>query len=234
MRYTTLYLTITLTLVLPTAVLAQASLEGPTGVFLTPLAYTLPEGTVQGSMHFADLQPLGTLTTLGVTAGLPGGFEVGLTRAAFAVGGTNNTDVLHAKWAALPEKHRAPAVSIGAILRRTHGGDSTADLYLVATKVFPTKTPVIVSANVRSTNGIGFGLLGKSDREMEIGGFLGFVVNPRLIVGWEAARQPGAAPTWSDFCFRYSPTPDTNIDGGLADLGPGLDDQVAVAFTRRF
>ncbi len=234
MRITTLLLAVGLAVLLPTAALAQASLEGPTGVYLTPLAYALPPGAIEGSIHFVDLQPLGTLTTLSINAGLPRGVEVGITREAFAVGGTANTDTLHAKWAAVPEKDNAPAISVGGVMRHAHGGDSTADFYVVATKIFSTKTPLIVSANVRSTNGTGFGLLGKSDREIEVGGFLGFVVNPKLIVGWDVAKQPGDAPTWSALAVRYSPAADTNIDVGLADLGAALDDQIAVAFSRRF
>jgi len=228
-------LVLSLAAVLPSSSYGQASLEGPTGVCLTPLAYTLPAGTTQASMHFVDLEPLGTLTTLGLSAGLSDGVEVGFTREAMAVSGTVNTNVLHAKWAAVPEKPRSPALSVGAILRDPEGsGGSTADVYLVASKVYPGKTPVILSANARSTDGIGFGLLGESDRETKYGGFVGFVVHPKLILGWEGAEQPGGARTWSAFVFRYSPSEDTNIDGGIADLGSGIDDQFAVVLTRRF
>jgi len=234
-RSIVLLLTLGVAAILPTMGFAQANLEGPTGVCLTPLAYTLPGGTTQASTHFVDLEPLGTLTTLGLTVGLPNGVEVGFTREAMAVSGTANTNVFHAKWAAVAEKARAPAVSLGAILRDPEGsGGSTADVYVVASKVLPGKTPVIVSANARSTDGVGFGLLGEADREVEYGGFVGFVVHPKLILGWEAAQQPGGARTWSAFVFRYSPSQDTNIDGGIADLGSGLDNQIAVVLTRRF
>lgn len=228
-------LVLSLTAILPGSCFGQASLEGPTGVCLTPLAYTLPGGTTQASMHFVDLEPLGTLTTLSVTAGLRHGIEVGFTREAMAVGGTVNTNVFHAKWAAVREKAHSPAVSVGAIVRNPEGsGGSTSDFYLVGSKILPGKTPVILSANARSTDGVGFGLLGEADRETKYGGFVGFVVHPKLILGWEAAQQPGGARTWSAFCFRYSPTEDTNIDGGIADLGSGLDNQLAVVLTRRF
>ncbi len=228
-------MTVALVLLVPAAASAQANLEGPTGVFLNPLAYTLPAGTTQSSIHYVDLQPLGTLTTLGVTVGLPKGVEIGITREALALGGTANTDVLHLKWMAVPEKERSPAVAIGAVLRRPTGsGGSTSDFYIVATKVIPRTRPVILSANVRTTNGMGYGLLGKSDRDTEFGAFVGVVVGPKLIIGWETAGQPGGAEHWSDFCFRYTVSENTNIDGGLADLGSGLDDQIAVAFTHRF
>ena len=125
-----------LVVLLPGTVFAQANLEGPTGACLNPLSYTLPEGTVQGSVHFVDMQPMGTLTTVGVTAGLPGGLEIGITREAFAVGGTTSTDLIHGKWAVLPEKENVPAVSLGAVVRRPHGsGKSTADFYIVGTKI---------------------------------------------------------------------------------------------------
>jgi hypothetical protein len=235
MRFVVLAVALGMATLLPSVGFAQAGLEGPTGVCLTPLAYTLPGGVTQASMHFVDLGQLGTLTTVGVSKGLHCGVEVGLTREALAVGGTVNTNVLHAKWAAVPEKPHSPALSVGAVLRDPEGsGGSTSDFYLVASKILPGKTPVILSANARSTDGIGFGLLGESDRETKYGGFVGFVVHPKLILGWEAAQQPGGARTWSAFVFRYSPTEDTNIDGGIADLGPGIDDQLVVVLTRRF
>lgn len=235
MRNATLLLAFGMMAALPTAAFAQASLEGPTGVCLTPLAYTLPAGTTQTSVHFVDLEPLGSLTTVGVVVGLNARLELGVTREALTLGGTVGTNVLHFKWATLPERGNTPALSVGAILRDPEGtGGSTADVYLVASKIIPAPMPVILSANVRSTDGIGFGLLGKTDRETELGGFVGVVVHPRLILGWEAARQPGGAPTWSAFCFRYAISDNANIDGGIADLGPGLDDQFAMVLTQRF
>jgi len=234
-RLIVLSLILSLAAILPGSCFGQANLEGPTGVCLTPLAYTLPVGTTQASVHFVDLEPLGTLTTLSLSTGLPHGVEVGYTREAMAVSGTANTNVFHTKWAAIPEKAHSPAVSVGAIVRNPEGsGGSTSDFYLVGSKILPGKTPVILSANARSTDGVGFGLLGEADRETEYGGFVGLVVHPKLILGWEAAQQPGSARTWSAFVFRYCPSEDTNIDGGMADLGSGLDDQLAVVLTRRF
>ena len=197
MRNAVLLLTLGMMAALPTAAFAQASLEGPTGVCLTPLAYTLPAGTTQTSVHFVDLEPLGSLTTVGVTVGFEAGLELGVTRETLSLGGSVGTNVLHCKWATLPERGNTPALSMGAIVRDPEGiGGSTADVYLVASKVIPAHRPVILSANVRSTDGIGFGLLGETDRETELGGFVGVAVHPKLILGWEAAGQPGeSAPT---------------------------------------
>ena len=105
---------------------AQGTWEGPTGVFLNPLAIDLAEGKTSASVHYLNLQPAGSLTSYGVTYGAAKNLEIGLTRADLAVGGSTAVNILHAKYIALPFKGEAPAVAIGTILRDTEGGPQPA------------------------------------------------------------------------------------------------------------
>jgi hypothetical protein len=213
---------------------SQATWEGPTGVFLNPLALTAARGTSQVSTHFLDLEPYGSLTSVGYTYS-GGNWEAGVTRANLSAGGTSgNTDIYHAKWVALPFKGEAPQVALGAIVRTTHGGDTTTDFYGVATKVFPTRVPIIASLTVRNTNGLGTGLFGKADkRTTEFGGFLGVQAASNLIAGIEYYEQPEVSP-WRDLAVRWIVSPDTFIDAGLADLNETFDNQLAVALTHQW
>ena len=213
---------------------AQGTWEGPTGVFLNPLAFTLAQGQTSVSTHYLNLQPAGALTTYGVTYGAAKNFEIGLTRADLSVGGISAINIAHAKYIILPAKGEAPAVGVGVIARETEGGPSTDDIYAVATEVFPTKTPIIASVTVRNTNGLGSGLFGKDDdRSTEVGAFLGVVAKPKLIVGVEYYGQPDA-DAWKDVAVRYSFDPNTNVDLGLARINSTFKDQVAFALTHRF
>lgn len=214
---------------------SQATWEGPTGVFLNPLALTQAQGKWQASAHFLDLEPVGSLTTLGVTYG-GGKWEAGYTRANLAVGAPRDfaIDTVHAKLVVVPFKDEWPQIAIGGIARSTHGGDSTNDIYLAATKIFKTSTPIIASLTVRNTNANWSGLGGKAaDRSTDVGGFLGFVVKPNLILGTEYYGQ-GDAPAWSDLAFRWTVSPNTFIDGGVAHISHDWNRQVAVALTHQW
>jgi hypothetical protein len=215
---------------------SQATWEGPTGVFLNPLALTIGDGKQEVSAHFLDLEPIGSLTTFGYVYGLNKDIEVGYTRASLSAGApsTFSTDILHAKWIALPFKDQWPQVAVGAIARSTHGGDSTDDFYLVATKVFQTSTPIIASVDVRNTNAAWSGLLGRTDeRDWLLGGFLGFQVSPKLIVGAEYYGQDESRP-WRDIAVRYNVGNGTNIDAGIARFNDTWDNQVAVAISHQW
>ena len=215
---------------------SQATWEGPTGVFLNPLALTQAQGKWQASAHYLNLQPVGSLTTLGLTYG-GGNWEAGITRANLAVGAPKDfaIDTLHAKYVVFPFKDEWPQIAIGGIARNTHGGDSTSDIYLAATKVFKTSTPIIASLTVRNTNADWSGLGGKDDtgRSTNLGGFLGFVVKPNLILGAEYYGQ-GDDPAWTDLVFRWTVSPSTFIDGGVAHISKDWNRQVAVALTHQW
>ena len=217
------------------AVHAQGTWEGPTGVFLNPLAIDLAKGQSQASIHYLNLQPAGTLTSYGYTYGATKNLELGLTRADLAVGGgINAVNIFHAKYIALPFKGQAPAVAVGTILRNAEGGDTTSDFYLVGTKVFPARAPVIASLTIRNTNALGSGLFGKdSGRSTQLGGFLGLQATPKVIVGLEYYGQP-EGDDWKDVAVRYCLDPNTNIDAGIARINDSLKDQFAVALTHRF
>ncbi|MEN6305069.1 MAG: DUF3034 family protein [Armatimonadia bacterium] len=216
------------------AVHAQGTWEGPTGVFLNPLAIDLAEGKTSVSGHYLNLQPVGSLTTFGVTYGAAKNLEVGLTRADLNAGGQNEFNIFHAKYIAVPFKGEKPAVAIGTIVRDATSGPTTSDFYVAATKIFPAKKPIIASVTARYTNGIGSGLFGKNtSHSLQFGGFLGVQATPKLIAGVEYYGQP-EVDDWKDLAVRYVADENTFIDAGIARINDGLDNQFAVALTHQF
>jgi hypothetical protein len=231
---TLLTLAVSITLAATGVSWSQATWDGPTGVFLNPLALTLGQGLTQASVHYLDLQPAGSLTTYGVEYGVNQRLEVGLTEANLAVGGANALDILNAKYVVRPVGGKGPGVAVGTVLRSAHGGDNTSDFYVVATQVFPTKAPIIASVTVRSTNGLGSGLFGKADdRSTQLGGVLAVQARPNLILAVEYFDQP-EAPAWKDLAVRYVVSPNTFLDAGLADLNDTFGNQIALAVTHQF
>ena len=212
----------------------QANWEGPTGAFLNPFAMVIPKGQVQACAHYLNLQPIGSLATVGIVYGAAERLEVGITNGDLAVGKSNALWVAHAKYIIRPGQEPWPALAVGAIARDMPGGESTSDFYLAASRVFPTKVPIIANLSVRNTNGLGNGLFGRNhERTTEFGGFLGVMATKQLCVGLDYYEQPEAG-VWKGLCVRYYVTDDTNIDAGVADLGDALDNQIAVAVTRRW
>ncbi len=234
MRTVTTLLAVLLIVVAATAACAQGTCEGPTGVFLNPLALGLGRDKAAATFHYLNLQPAGSLTTYGLVYGAYDNLEVGVTRADLAVGGLTSIDLLHAKYV-WPGKGGAPNVALGGVLRLNEDdGPTTSDFYLAATKVFPSKTPVIASVTLRNTDGLGSGLFGKDDdRSFQLGGFLGVQATPKLIVGVEYYDQP-EADAWLDLAARYVADANTFVDAGLARINDDLDDQFAVAVTHVF
>jgi len=216
------------------AVHAQGTWEGPTGVFLNPLAIDLAQTKTQVSAHYLNLQPVGGLSTFGVTYGAAKNLEVGLTYADLSAGAQTQFEILHAKWIAVPFKGEGPAIALGGIYRNAEGGKSTSDFYAAITKVFPAKTPVIASLTLRNTDGVGSGLFGRdTERSFQVGGFLGVQALPNLIAGVEYYGQP-ATDDWKDLAVRYIVDPNTFIDAGLARINKTFSDQLAVAVTHQF
>jgi hypothetical protein len=214
---------------------SQATWEGPTGVFFNPLALTLPAGTSQASVHYLDLSGAGSLTTVSYAAGLAHGVELGAAHIGLAVGGSANSNSVFGKWVAFPGSKDAPAVAIGTTWRFPETGkDANGDGYVAVTKIFPARTPIIASLTVRETDGNWSGLFGKEDNwTTQVGGFLGVVATPKLIVGGEYYAQPDS-DAWTDIALRYTASSTTNIDVGWAHLSDAFDNQYALGLSSRW
>jgi hypothetical protein len=213
---------------------SQATWDGPTGAFLNPLALTQPDGQIQGSVHYLDLQPLGSLTTFGVTYGVTDRLEVGASQLHPSVPGGGTVNLFHAKYLLHPLAPGKLGVAVGGIYRDASGGPSTSDFYAVATTIVPTSKPIIASLTVRSTDGLGSGLFGPAtSRATQLGGFFGVQVTPKLIPNVEWFAQPEGRD-WRDVGVRYIASPNTFWDFGVANVGSGLNDQFALGVTHKF
>ena len=168
-------------------------LEGPTGVFVTPLAYTVPSpsnniGTPSLGFHFLDAgSVIGYFSKLSVTAGAFNRIEFGYTRDVHQTAGDPSLsslwhpgfDIIHGKVNILRENtgnHKwIPAISAGFIERlQVHNvggtirGQNTnnTDAYIVVTKTI-TQTgmmPILLSGGVRGTNAELYGMAGNATR----------------------------------------------------------------------
>ncbi|MGA2570300.1 MAG: hypothetical protein ABSF23_07245 [Terracidiphilus sp.] len=179
--------------------------EGPTGVFVTPLAATAAS-PAHGAGHpviayhlLAGGPVIGTFSTVSFTEGFAKYFEAGYTREDHAAGSdkslsplwTDGLNIFHAKAIVVPENAGktkwVPGIAIGGIVRTNDSnvGDGTngqskinEDIYLVATKVVTQtkKVPLVLNAGVRGTDSSLWGLGGNSpDFEARAFGALGFV-----------------------------------------------------------
>jgi hypothetical protein len=162
--------------------------EGQTGVFVTPLAYTVPSpGSTFGlpvvAYHYVDAgQVLGGFHQASVTDGAFGRIEFGYTRDFHQEGSTaglshlwsSGFNTFHAKVNALREgRHLRPALSVGFVARtnvRNIGGvienksTSNADFYVVATKTAMGihKLPLVFDVGFKVTNASLLGLAGNA------------------------------------------------------------------------
>jgi hypothetical protein len=179
--------------------------EGPTGVFVTPLAATAAS-PAHGAGHpviayhvVAGGPVIGTFNTVSFTEGFAKRFEIGYTREDHAAGDTaglsplwtDGLNIFHAKAVVVPENAGktkwVPAIAIGGIARTNDSnvGDgangqtkTNGDIYLVATKIVTQtkEVPLVLSAGVRGTNASLWGLGGNApDFEARAFGALGFV-----------------------------------------------------------
>jgi len=186
-------LALALFVVLPLRVACAQSLgwEGPTGVFVTPLAYTAasPEkgfGLPIVAYHYVNGgNVLGDFHQISITEGALKRIEFGYTRTVHSEGNnasfsslwTDGFNTFHAKVNVIPENYAKqkwlPAISGGFILRtqvNNVGGvlrnqkTTNADGYVVATKTITQikPIPVVLSAGVRATNASLFGLGGNA------------------------------------------------------------------------
>ena len=166
--------------------------EGPTGVFVTPLASTAAS-PANGAGHpviayhvLAGGPVIGTWNTVSITEGFAKRFEAGYTREDHAAGDTaglsplwtDGLNIFHGKANLVPENAGkskwVPAISVGGIVRTndsnvfdgSNGQSKTnGDVYVVATKVvtqIEKKVPILLNAGVRGTNSSLWGLGGNA------------------------------------------------------------------------
>jgi hypothetical protein len=179
--------------------------EGPTGVFVTPIAATA-SSPAHGVGHpviayhvLAGGPVIGTFNTVSFTEGFAKRFEVGYTREDHAAGNTaglsplwtNGLNIFHAKAVLIPENAGktkwVPAIAVGGIARTNDSnvgngvnGQSkvNGDIYLVATKIITQskKVPLLLNAGVRGTNASLWGLGGNAPEfEARAFGAAGFI-----------------------------------------------------------
>jgi len=168
-------------------------LEGPTGVFVTPLAYVLKSpdnniGMPSVGYHFLDGgSVIGYFSKISVTEGAFNRMEFGYTRDVHQTADDpslsplwhNGFNIFHGKVNILQEnmnKHNwIPAVSAGFLMRtQVHnvGGAITnkdthnGDVYIVATKTITQAKgmPIMLSGGFRGTNAELYGMAGNATR----------------------------------------------------------------------
>lgn len=162
--------------------------EGQTGVFVTPLAYTVPSqekglGTPVVAYHYVNAgQVLGGFHQVSVTEGAFDRIELGYTRNFHQDGSTpvlsslwsNGFNIFHGKVIVKREgRNWVPAFSVGFVARtQVHnvGGviqnkdTANADFYVVATKTATKirKLPLVFNFGFKATNASLLGLVGNA------------------------------------------------------------------------
>lgn len=179
--------------------------EGPTGVFVTPLAATSASpatgfGKPSISYHVLAGGPvIGTWNTVSLTEGFAKRFEVGYTRQDHAAGNnttlsplwTDGLNIFHGKARIVDENAGktkwVPGIALGGIVRTNDSnvGDgangqtkNNADIYVVATKIVTQTKPVplVLNVGLRGTNASLWGLGGNAPEfSARAFGALGFV-----------------------------------------------------------
>jgi len=176
----------------------QLGWEGETGVFVTPLAYTVATSERKFALpvvayHFLNAgSVIGRYNQLSITSGYEKRVEFGYTRTIHDAGSdatlsslwTDGFNTFHAKGSLITEnawkQPWMPQVSTGFMLRtqvRNVGGqmqnkDTTnADIYLVATKTITQLKPmsVLLSGGVQGTNAELIGLGGNASKWGPVG-----------------------------------------------------------------
>jgi len=176
----------------------QLGWEGETGVFVTPLAYTVATPARKFALpvvayHFLNAgSVIGRYSQLSVTSGFAKRIEFGYTRTLHEAGSdptysqlwTTGFNTFHAKGSLIQENAGKqpwmPQVSTGFMLRtqvRNVGGEmqgkdtTNADIYLVATKTITQLKPMslLLSAGVQGTNAELIGLGGNASQWGAVG-----------------------------------------------------------------
>jgi len=162
--------------------------EGQTGVFVTPLAYTVPSADKGLSLpvlsyHYLNAGPvLGGFHQVSITAGAFNGLEFGYSRDIHEQGGTaglsnlwsSGFNAFHGKFNFLAERRSwRPALSVGFVVRsqvQNVGGvisnkeTTNEDFYLVATKTVTRirNLPLVFNFGCKATNASLLGLAGNT------------------------------------------------------------------------
>jgi hypothetical protein len=176
----------------------QLGWEGETGVFVTPLAYTVATPEHRFALpviayHFLNAgSVIGKYNQLSITSGYAKRIEFGYTRTIHSAGSdptlsplwTDGFNTFHAKGSLIQEnawkQPWMPQVSTGFMLRtqvrnvggQMQGKDTTnADIYLVATKTITQLKPMslILSGGVQGTNAELIGLGGNASKWGPVG-----------------------------------------------------------------
>jgi hypothetical protein len=162
--------------------------EGQDGVFITPLAYSVPTGAAPlgipvVSYHFLDAGPvLGRFHQVSISMGAFHRLEFGYTRNLHQDGDTaglsnlwtSGFNIFHGKLNLIRERRSlVPALSVGLVVRtgvRNVGGviqaknTNNQDFYAVATKTFTgiRKLPLVFNVGFKATNASLLGLAGNA------------------------------------------------------------------------
>jgi hypothetical protein len=183
----------------------QLGWEGETGVFVTPLAYTVATPERKFALpvvayHFLNAgSVIGRYSQVSITSGVDKRVEFGYTRTIHSAGNnptlsplwTDGFNTFHAKGSLITEnawkQPWMPQVSAGFMLRtqvRNVGGEmqnkdtTNADIYLVATKTITQLKPMtlLLSGGVQGTNAELIGLGGNASKWGPVGfGAVAFV-----------------------------------------------------------
>lgn len=222
--------------------------------------------------HYFNAGPIiGDFHEVSITVGLGKRLEFGYTHEFHAFGNDQNLsplwqngfEIMHGKFNLVSENYKktkwVPALSVGFMARandRNVGnfeaqedamnpmseGKSNGDIYMVASKVVPTKIPIVLNAGVRGTNAMLWGMGGNVPNwEARAFGAVAVVfkgpAKSQIIFGTEAAQQPHHPlnfpslniPTTLTYCMRVIPSSKfkLNLDFGVAQLAgnvaPGVD-----------
>jgi hypothetical protein len=171
-----------------TAIAQSLNWEGQDGVFITPLAYSVPTGAARLSIpvvsyHFLDAGPvLGRFHQVSVSMGAFNRLEFGYTGNLHQDGDTaglsnlwsGGFNIVHGKVNLIRERRSlVPALSVGFVARigvRNVGGviqgkdTNNQDFYAVATKTFTRirKLPLVFNVGFKATNASLLGLAGNA------------------------------------------------------------------------
>jgi hypothetical protein len=214
--------------------------------------------------HYLNAGPvIGDFHEASVEVGIGKRLEFGYTHEFHTFGSDaglsplwqNGFDIFNGKVMLVPEnygkKKWVPALSAGFVARpnvrnvgnfmeqyavtpQRIGGMANGDVYVVASKVVPTKpVPIILSGGVRGTNAELWGMAGNTPNWQARGfGAVAFVfkgpAKSTIILGSEAAQQPHHPvyfsslniPTTLTYCVRFVPSAKykLNFDAGVAQI----------------